>query len=67
MNATAAQPRLYTVRDIAERLEVSIQTVRKLCHSGRIPRPLGLSRSPWLWPADEFEAFLASRPTRPVL
>ena len=37
MNPPAAQPLLLRATDIAERLQLNIQTVRRLCATGELP------------------------------
>lgn len=52
---------MLTVNDMAQRMEVSAYTVRKLCADGTIPaNNVGASRRYRIWVADDeaFEKFL---------
>lgn len=51
-------PGTITHRKLAEKLGITPETLRKLCHKGVFPRPLALVGSLWLYREDHVRAFL---------
>lgn len=57
----AAQERWLTVQEVAERLDVTQETVRRLLRRGELPGMRISKRSGWRVRPDDVEAFIRSR------
>jgi hypothetical protein len=58
MIAGVVVPKLWTSKDIAERLGVSSERVRQLSHRADFPAPVGEVGHIRVWSADDIEAWI---------
>ena len=57
--ASARVPRLIDQRTIAELLQVTPRTLRRLVHNGAFPAPLMIGHNTPRWRASDYNAYIA--------